>query len=225
MGQSIFSNLLSESKDFCDAPLLIMTGENTMENFNFQFTEEQLEDYLYENIEKHYDMKVIKRQFKIPKGRIDILAKSNKDKNLYYVIEVKTGNIDANSVCQVFRYSNYLNSELSKNGKRVFVPLLIGRNLSSENNHIIYLLNHFDGALSSSFVEQNKIYYSIYNIDFSGIRLDYFYKKNEEYMSGAFQECYSRIEYFDVRNYQLSLHNKKLEQKITALKKKVKDAK
>ncbi len=196
-----------------------------MENFNFQFTEEQLEDYLYENIEKHYDMKVIKRQFKIPKGRIDIIAKSNKEKDLYYVIEIKTGDIDANSVCQVLRYSNYLNSELSKNGKRVFVPLLIGRNLSNENNHIIYLLNHFDEASSSCFVEQNKIYYALYGIDFSGIRLSYFNTENEEYMSSNFQECYSRIEDLDLRNYQLNFHNKKLEEEIIALKKKVKDAK
>ena len=196
-----------------------------MENFNFKFTEDQLEDYLYENIEKHYDMKVIKRQFKIPKGRIDIIAKSNKEKDMYYVIEIKTGNIDANSVCQILRYSNYLNSELSKQGKRIFVPLLIGRNLSNENNHVVYLLKKHDSTLKNWEVQQNKIYYSLYNIDFSGIDFSYFNPTNAEYIDNEFKNNFSRIEELALDRHYLKMDVEKLVKKIITLKKKIKDAK
>jgi len=66
-------------------------------------TERQLEDYLVSNIEQIIPGGiVIKRQFHVPNGIIDILAYT--DDGTLHVVELKKGNINKEAIMQVLRY-------------------------------------------------------------------------------------------------------------------------
>ena len=91
------------------------------EQIIIEYSEEQLQNYLIKNLKQHFpELKLIKSEFEIPQGRIDLLCKSIDEDNVYWVIELKTGIITSDSAIQVLRYTQYLNSEMSKGGKRIF---------------------------------------------------------------------------------------------------------
>ena len=71
----------------------------------FEMTEEQLEDYLSNHLEEiHPNLKLMKRQFILPKGRIDLLAKDLKT-NRIWVIELKVEK-DTDVIWQKWYYVN-----------------------------------------------------------------------------------------------------------------------
>jgi len=75
----------------------------------------------------HYlGVKYVTRQMRTPVGVLDVLARHPECPVVHYVIEIKKGTIDSAAYVQVLRYAKYLNSERSKDGRRLFVPVLIG---------------------------------------------------------------------------------------------------
>lgn len=151
--------------------------------FDINISERELEDYLVNNISKYYpNIKIIKRQYNIACGIIDLLAKECADR--YLVIELKIGELNSSAVCQVLRYTQYLNSEKSKNGKRRFFPLLIG---SSLNEEIIKLVKHYDDYVEDVFY----CYYDLFSFGIKGINLGYFNINNEDFMESAYKKKYT----------------------------------
>lgn len=141
------------------------------------YSEKDIEDILFQHSEKFLDIRAIKRQYPTKVGVVDLIAQSTSDKDVFFVIEIKKDFLDCYAYCQVLRYSNWLNSEKSKNGKRKFFPVLIGKDLSADLYHLCdyfeedhslsliykptYRLFHFDPLQGVSFTyvntEQNKI--------------------------------------------------------------------
>ncbi len=141
-----------------------------------KISESDLEDSISKNCEKLLGLKFIARQIKTPAGIIDILA-YDKSSKAYCVIELKNCCLDQKALPQVLRYSNYLNSEKSKGGKRMFISLLIGDDLG---DNLIKSVFHFDGVLSES--SYGKVYYTLYDLDvLNGINFSYFDKRQKEY--------------------------------------------
>lgn len=176
-------------------------------NFNIDIVEKDLEDFLCENISKHYkNIKIIKRQFRTKAGVIDLLAKDIDSLNEYIVIELKIGDLTSDSVCQVLRYTQYLNSEMSKGGKRTFHPLLIGSNLSDE---LSKLLSHYEGFFLKPFY----CHYDLFNIGMKGLELGYYNRKNGEFLKNTYQYQYSAIEDLEnkLEGKDIEIHNLKKE--------------
>lgn len=179
--------------------------------FNLEISEEDLESALIKKLPEYYSLKIIKRQFKIPGGIIDILAKHTEYENVYFVIEIKVGDLTSDSVCQVLRYTQYLNSEKSKCGKRRFYPLLIGSGIDTQNSngHLIKLLKHFDGFLNDSFYVQ----YDLFNIGLDGVKLEYYSIENKKLIDDYYDTKFSIIEKLedDLHYELLKNHNLKRE--------------
>lgn len=161
-------------------------------NFNINISEEQLESYLLKLIPLTWKLKIIKRQFKIKSGVIDILAKHKEYKNTYFIIELKVGELTPDSVCQVLRYTQYMNSEMSKEGKRRFYPLLIGNTISKEqsNGHLYKLLKRFDGKPDNIFYIQ----YSLYDLGLNGITLNWYNQENNDFIESTYRILCSRLD-------------------------------
>lgn len=164
--------------------------------YTINLSENDLETFLVDKIPQTWELKIIKRQFHIKGGIIDILAKDKETNSVYWVIEIKTGEITPDSVCQVLRYTQYMNSEMSKEGKRFFYPLLIGKSLSRDqsNGHLYKLLKVFDGYVDRAFY----VFYSLYHIGIDGIELNWYDKDNEEFMTNSYDSCYNH--YDDLEN-------------------------
>ena len=173
--------------------------------FNVEISEEKLESILIDKIPEKYDLKIIKRQFKIDGGIIDILAKSTVEDNVYFVIELKVGDLTTDSVCQVLRYTQYLNSEMSKNSKRRFYPLLIGSGIDTQNSngHLIKLLKHFNGWENDCFYVQ----YDLFDVGLEGINLGYYNVENNRIIKDKYERTESFIEklYYDLENKEVDL--------------------
>lgn len=172
-------------------------------NFTINISEEQLEEHLLKLIPRTWDLKIIKSQFKIKGGVIDILAKYNEYENTYFVIELKVGELTPDSVCQVLRYTQYMNSEMSKGGKRVFYPLLIGNKITTEqsNGHLYKLLKRFDGEPDDTFYVQ----YSLYDLGLNGITLGWYYNPNNDFIMSTYDKFHSRITDIEEENNELKL--------------------
>jgi predicted RecB family endonuclease len=153
-----------------------------------KYTEEQLEIFLIDKLKQVYGFKKIIRQFEILSGRIDLLAYDGD--GLYYVIEIKTGDITADAVCQVLRYTQYLNSEKSKNGKRRFRPLLIGFNIDVNCRHLDYLLKRFEKYPENEFY----VLYTLYSVGISGVELGYYCVSNDKCIEKLYEKRYSKID-------------------------------
>lgn len=147
---------------------------------SIDLSEKELENALLKAIPKKFPVKIIKNQYEISGGIIDILAKSTEYKDTYFIFELKLGDITPDSVCQVLRYSQYMNSEKSKDGKRHFYPVLIGKNIDyqSSNGHLYKLLKIFEGEKDDIFYVQ----YSLYNLGLNGLELNWIDTKNEEFI-------------------------------------------
>lgn len=98
---------------------------------DISFTENCIEEHLCNKLSEYMDLKVISRQVNCPAGVVDILA-YNREYDIYYIIELKRGIVCPFAYVQVNRYAEWFNHNYSKNGKRVFVPLLIGTNLHKD---------------------------------------------------------------------------------------------
>lgn len=160
-------------------------------NFNIDLTEKELEDFLMENISKYHDnIKVIKRQFRTEAGVIDILAKDISHYKRYIVIELKIGSLDSDAVCQVLRYTQYLNSEKSKNGERMFYPLLIGSSLSDD---VSKLLVHYDGDQYTNAY----CHYDLFNFGVNGLKLRYYNVKNKAFFDEHYKYHFSHYSALD----------------------------
>ena len=155
--------------------------------FTANVSEGQLENYLCDNLEKHFPhLKIIKRQYKIPEGRIDLLCKDTNNYNTYVVVELKIGDITPDTVCQALRYTQYLNLEKSKTGKRKFYPLVIGSNLEDKTQHIQKLLRYYD-----DYEEGFYCYYRLFNIDENfNFNFEYYNIINKEYIDSNYKEIF-----------------------------------
>ena len=184
-----------------------------MARLNINYSEEQLQNYLIKNIATIFpELEVIKSEFPIPNGRIDILCREINYKNNYWVIELKAGDIVSDSVIQVLRYTQYLNSEMSKYGKRKFRPLIIGQNISKyESEHLIKLLKYYDQDYNEySFY----CFYRLYALNTDLLELDFSYinTQNDKFIENSYKIKYSymsEIEYLEMNNYFLTTELKK----------------
>lgn len=140
-------------------------------------SEKTIEDILCDNMDKFLNIKFVTRQFKTDSGIIDIIARDEQNKNIYYIIELKKGEIDTHAYAQVHRYCLFMNSCFNK-GKRIFIPLLIGDDLADE---IIKNVYYFDNSyLTSSSIA--KTFYSLYSFDIEeGIQFNYYNKEQLSY--------------------------------------------
>lgn len=106
-----------------------------------------------------------------------MLAYDHENK-IWYVIELKKGCIDSHCLAQALRYSNYMNARYSKDGKRAFLPLMIGDNLSTDlmMSVFLYRKNWQDKG------DFGKIFYTIFHYSLStGMRFDYHATPQFEY--------------------------------------------
>lgn len=174
-----------------------------MAQLTFEYSEEDLQNYLCNNIQKHYpEFKFLKKEFNIPGGRIDILCKHKELEKTYIVIELKIGDITCEDVCQVLRYTQYLNSEMSKNSKRTFYPLLIGKSLSG-SSHLTKLVNFYYGCFKNCFYCNYNLF--SFDIESMGFDFTYYSKQNKEYIDENFRNCRSKID--EVRRRFLKNYN------------------
>lgn len=189
-------------------------------NFNINVSEKDLEDFLVSNIQKyHPDLKIIKRQFRTACGIIDLLAKDislSYGDNVYVVIELKIGELDASAVCQVLRYTQYLNSEMSKNGTRFFYPLLIGSSVSEEISKLVCFYND----------EYNDTFYCMYDLfsfDLKGINFGYYNINNMKFFRDNYTEQNSRFQNLIEENTEKDIEIYNLNERIKDMEKRKND--
>jgi len=128
--------------------------------FKFDFAEKDVENALISNMDGYLGLRFIRSQWNTPAGVIEIIAKSEKVDGRYFVIEVKKGKIDSHAFCQVHRYATYLNHAYSKEGKRHFIPMLIGDELADELEKCV---KYYD--VEHPYAEYGCTYYRIFNLD------------------------------------------------------------
>lgn len=172
--------------------------------------ESDIEDILAKHLDEKLNIKYLDRQYRTPVGIIDIIAKSHTDKNCYYVIEIKNGTLGSDAYAQVLRYCNWMNSEESKDGKRYFIPLLIGDFLSEQLNH---LCDYFDDDGGYGRHNIKDVLYRCFKFDpMTGISFNYHSTTQMEckdiYIYG-FNHLYQIEEELDCANY--SIHCLKME--------------
>lgn len=173
-------------------------------------SEKELEESLLKKIPEYYPVKIIKNQYETNSGIIDILAKSTEEENVYFIFEIKVKELTTDSVCQVLKYTQYMNSEKSKNGKRRFYPVLVGRNLEhkTSNDNLFRLVKKFNGFSDNIFYVQ----YFLYEIGLKGIELDWFDKKNKKFIEENYKQLNSHIGNVELERDDLiyNLENAKL---------------
>lgn len=164
-----------------------------------QAEEKDIEDILQDYCKEMLGLRFIARQIKTPAGIIDIIARCPETK-AYYIIELKKDKLDAYAFCQVMRYAYYLNNDegINKQGKRFFVPLLIGARISDELIKCVNLYEHGD-------VSYDRIYrpeYTLFNLDpFKGIRFDYHDSRQKKYQDD--NNSYCDVNTFTQESYQI----------------------
>lgn len=155
-------------------------------------TEKDIEDCIAYDCNGFLGLDFIARQINTPAGIIDVLAKSREQENVYFVIEIKKDCLNAKSLCQVLRYTAYMNNQKSKDGKRLFIPLLIGQNLTDE---LIKCVHFYDGC-----VDPMNIYYRIFSAcPYKGLSFLYYNNIQREYE----REYLSEGTYFDQINEKI----------------------
>lgn len=136
-----------------------------MSGIQITYIEKDIEDLLEEDCEHYVGLKFITRQFRTPVGIIDVIARQphyNRRFKMYYVIEIKKGTLDAAAYVQLVRYTNWLNSERSKDGNRIFVGVLIGSSLAED---LIKVCEYFDPSEHGWHTTYRKIFYRIFKFD------------------------------------------------------------
>jgi hypothetical protein len=146
------------------------------------FTEEDLEDFVFKRLKKELNIKPVVRQFQTPAGVLDVLGRSLDNPAVYLVIELKKNTIDTDAICQCLRYTKFLNEHMSKKGTRCFVPLLIGRDLENSKN-VIRLVEEYDRNDSYDIeCAYGKVFYQLYGYNLeNGASLSWFSTYQREY--------------------------------------------
>lgn len=152
-----------------------------------QYTEKNIEDYLINNIEEHFpELKFIAQQFNVDSNYIDLILKDKVYKNDYYIVELKRGTINSDAIVQVLTYKRLMEINYSKEGKRRFIPVVIGEGLA-DNPHLYKLLQYFepDGQLG-----YEKIFYRCHSLTLDGLVFNFansneidFRENNEPYLT------------------------------------------
>ena len=145
--------------------------EELMAGIQLNYTEKDVEDILEAHCEHYLGLKYVARQFRSSAGIVDIIAKHPEITNRYYIIELKRGTLDASAFTQAMRYSAWFNSELSKHGKRVFFPILIGEALHSDLN---FLCHYFDRDEYFGLSAIYRVAYRLFDFDpLNGVTFNY----------------------------------------------------
>lgn len=172
-----------------------------------QYLEKDIEDLLEKNCEHYLGLQFIKRQFRTSVGIVDVIAKhpdSSWKMPVYFVIEIKQKSLDSSSYTQVLRYTKWLNSEKSKGGKRLFLPLLIGRFLDRELRTIC---EYFDPGIHCGMDDINRMTYRIFNFDpHKGITFEWCDPHQEAHFSSLISNnnhIFSHRESFEVGYFDM----------------------
>lgn len=176
-----------------------------MANIQLVYNEKDIEDILVEDCPHFIGLKYIRRQFRIPVGIIDILAKGIENRGTYYVVEIKKGKLDASAFAQVLRYSQWLTSEFSKDGRRAFIPLLIGQELGDD---IVHLCEYFEPEEHPGVCYYGRVFYRLF--DFcprSGVTFTWYNNIQRRYRESLVNgfHPYSRLE-MDLSDAQYELY-------------------
>ena len=136
-----------------------------------------IEQILKDNCKKFLGLRFVDNQIQTPAGIIDILAR-HPETGTYFVIELKKDTLDTHALAQVLKYTKIMNANKTGGGKRLFVPLLIGRNLPEELNKCVLHYEPDDGHSA------HDIYYTLYGFDpVRGMSFNYWSIAQEEYAS------------------------------------------
>jgi len=156
--------------------------------------EKDIEDILCRHMDEFLGLRYVGRQINTPAGVVDILAKSP-EKRVFYIIELKRGEINASAYAQVMRYCHYFNYNKTRCGRRIFAPLLIGDHLAGEmqKNVKIYEQNG-EGYSPSCPVPE----YTLFQFNpLSGISFSY---------QSPTQVAYADEHFYKQENYIQALH-------------------
>ena len=170
----------------------------------FTFSERDIEDILSKECSKFLGVKFLARQLSIPVGIIDLLVASKINAGIYYVVEIKKGLLDPSAYVQVLRYSKWLNSEYSKEGKRRFIPVLVGEHLSPSLDTLVDFFE--DDYWSIRRLHQPL--YRLFKIDpVRGISFDYSSTSQQSVKPGELEYCHisakcEEADYLAYRVYQ-----------------------
>ena len=133
------------------------------------FEEKDIEDFLCDNdnLESYLGLKFIKRQVKIDKFYIDILAYSKPEK-CFYIIELKKDDLNSKAFVQALKYLRLMNRRYKY--KHKFKMLLVGHDLSEE---LYYNVEKYDIFGNSDYPFLYTLYHYTFN---SGISFEYYDK-------------------------------------------------
>lgn len=171
---------------------------------SYTFSERDIEDILSLNCQKFLGVRYLARQVATPVGIIDMIAIGRAGAGIYYVVEIKKGLLDPAAYVQVLRYSKWLNSEYSKQGKRRFIPVLVGEHLSPSLDTLVEYFE--DDYWSISRLQQPL--YRLFKIDpIAGISFDYSGTSQQSVKPGEIGYCHisakcEEADYLAYRAYQ-----------------------
>lgn len=143
------------------------------------YAERDVEDLLVEDCQHYLGLKYITRQFRTPVGIVDVIAASPEAKGLYYVIEIKKDVLDTHAYVQATRYCKWLNSELSKGGSRIFLPIIIGNSL---NDELYSVCEYFYDVAFHDVSEIGVVFYRLFKFDpKEGVSFEWHSTRQREY--------------------------------------------
>lgn len=190
----------------------------------FNCEEKEIEKALIWDCKHFLGLKFIKNQVRTPVGIIDVLAVNPQNKRVFYVIEIKRDTLNSCAYTQCMRYVHYLNRNHNKGGKRLFLPLLIGKNLSQELHGIS---KHFDADENHDY---NDIGYCLYTLFEFNVKdgLSFKYRNmaqetyHDTYLSNYQGTYFDKLsEVWEDKNYEYYLQVKDLKYQISNLKQKL----
>lgn len=174
-----------------------------MTNIQIVCSEKDVEDVLCQHSMRFLQLRFLARQCRTPVGVIDILARHPFIPGVYYVIEVKRARLDPSAYVQVCRYARWLNSERAKDGRRVFIPMLVGESLSED---LTTVCEYFDHTRQCGYRDYSRVCYRLFKFDpLSGV--SFAWQNNAQ--------CnYTESLQFEFDHYdKASMHSEFLEQK------------
>lgn len=161
--------------------------------FEINCDERDLEDVLFARAEKFLpDITPVFRQYRTPHGVVDIIARDDAtyrtERRNYFVIELKKGPIDTHTLAQSLRYCRYLNAAKNRDGRRLFIPFLIGDSVSPNLHH---LLTYYDGYADCG---HYTVYYRLYGLSpETGLSFN-FHATEQRRIESEFEGCPTRYE-------------------------------
>ncbi|MCF0075456.1 hypothetical protein LZD49_33565 [Dyadobacter sp. CY261] len=141
--------------------------------------EREIEQALIWDCRHFLGLKFLKNQVRTPIGIIDVVAAHPYKKGVYYVIELKRDLLDESAFVQCMRYTNYLNTNHNKDGKRLFIPFLIGKNISPK---LFGAVKHYDIDDQHDYDIAGYCLYTLFAFDLrKGLDFSYFNNDQFEY--------------------------------------------